>query len=180
MNTRQTLAQSRGGTGMRGPRRPLALLLGTLLLLAPACDNASGILINNQYQPLACAAGDGSTVTATIGSAGGRVAVRGHSLTVPASAVDNPTTFRITERSATHIGVEIEPHGQAFGRNATLTLSYARCGGNPAGFQNLRVVEVRPGTTEFIRVLPSAVDSVGRTVTTTSLDHLSGYLIAGT
>lgn len=160
-------------------RRLRSLLVGTPLLLASACGDGTGIR-TNQYQPLVCATGDGSTATAVIGAAGGRVTVRGHSLTVPASAVGSPTTFRITERAATFIGVEVEPHGQAFGRNATLTLSYARCGGNPAGFQNLRVVEVRSGTTDIIRVLPSAVDSAGRTVSTASLNHLSGYLIAGT
>ena len=160
-------------------RRLRSLLLGTPLLLAAACGDGTGPR-TNQYDPLVCGRGDGSTATAEVGSAGGRVVVRGHSLSVPAQAVTSPTRFSITERDTTYVAVEVQPHGQAFARNATLTLSYARCGRQPAGYQNLRIVEVRSGTTSIIRVLPSAVDSTSRTVTTTGLNHLSGYLIAGT
>ena len=70
---------------------------------------------------------------------------------------------------AKHVGVEVEPHGQRFGRNATLQLSFARCGGHPAGFRNLRIVEVGRGPTDVIRALP--------TVRTDGLNHLSGYII---
>lgn len=160
-------------------RRLHSLLLATPLLLAAACRNSTGSR-PSEYEPLVCGRGDGSTATAEVGPAGGRVAVRGHSLSVPAQAVTSSTRFSITERDTTYVAVEVQPHGQPFARNATLTLSYARCGGQPFGYQNLRIVEVKSGTTDVIRVMPSTVDSTSRTVSTAGLNHLSGYLIGGT
>ncbi|HYR09584.1 MAG TPA: hypothetical protein VEQ60_17550 [Longimicrobium sp.] len=157
--------------------RAFILLRALPLLLAAACDK--GPSVPRTYVPVECGQGNGQAAQAAIDQAGGTVTVRGHTLTVPAQAVNARTTFTITERAAGHIGVEVEPHGTQFGRNATLTLSFGRCGGSPAGFQDLRVVEVRSGSTEIIRVLPSEVNTQARTVTTTGLNHLSGYLVGG-
>jgi hypothetical protein len=164
---------------MRNPRnrRTFVLLRALpLLLAAAACRDTSG---PRDYDPVECGQGNGQAAEAAIDAAGGTVTVNGHSLTVPAQAVSARTTFSITERAAGHIGVEVQPHGTQFAQNATLTLSFARCGGEPAGFKDLRVVEVRSGTTEVIRVLPSVVNTQTRTVTTTGLNHLSGYLVGG-
>jgi hypothetical protein len=160
-------------------RRPLVLLRRALpLLLIGACKgDGSG---PNDYTPLVCGQGNGESAQVAIDGLGGTVTVRGHTLTVPAGAVSARTEFSITEAQAGHIGVEVQPHGTKFNSNATLVLSYARCGGNPSGYSGLRVVEVTSGTTKVIRGMPSQVDSATRTVRTTGLDHLSGYLIAGT
>ncbi len=161
-------------------RRPLVLLRRALpLLLIGACksDSPAG---PNDYTPLVCGQGNGTSAQAAIDAQGGTVTVRGHSLTVPAGAVSARTEFTITEVQTDFVRVEVQPHGTKFGKNATLVLSYARCGGNPNGYGDLRIVEVVSGSTKVIRVMPSQVDSATRTVRTTGLDHLSGYLIAGT
>jgi hypothetical protein len=156
------------------PLRALPLLV---LPLAAACKHGPSAGIT--YEPVECGQGTGQSAAAGVDGTGGTVTVGGHSLILPAQAVTSRTTFTITERAAGHIGVEVEPHGTQFGRSATLVLSFARCGGLPAGFDDLRVVEVRKGTTEVIRVMPSVVNAQARTVTTTGLEHLSGYLIGG-
>lgn len=164
---------------MRSTRHTLRspALCALALLLAAGCRK--GPSSTNAYVPVECGQGNGQSNAVAIGDAGGTVTMGGHSLTVPAQAVSGRTTFTITERAAGHIGVEVEPHGTQFAKNATLTLSFGRCGGNPAGFEDLRVVEVRRGSTEIIRVLPSVVNTQARTVTTTGLQHLSGYLVGG-
>jgi hypothetical protein len=155
-------------------RRPFPLLCGITLMLGVACKgDGTG---PRDYRPLTCAAGTGATSSSAIGPAGGTVTVNGNSLTVPAGALTSTVTFRIIERQDRSVGVEVEPHGTQFSKDATLALSYARCG-QPDGYKQLRVMEVETGTTRVIRTLPSQVDSATRTVRTTRLDHLSGYLI---
>ncbi len=157
-------------------RRRLALLCMTPLLLTVACDDdGTG---PPKYTPLTCAGGTGASASNTIGPAGGTVTVNGNSLIIPAGALGSQLTFRITERQDRSVGVEVEPHGTQFSKDATLALSYARCG-RPDGYKDFRVVEVETGTTRVIRTLPSQVDSATRTVRTTRLNHLSGYLVGG-
>jgi hypothetical protein len=164
---------------MRSTRQPLRFpaLVAIALLLAAGCSK--GPSATNAYVPVECGQGNGQSNTVAIDQGGGSVTVGGHTLTIPAQALSARATFSITERAAGHIGVEVEPHGTQFARNATLTLSVARCGGPPSGFEDLRVVEVQRGGTKIIRVLPSTFDPQTRTVTTTGLQHLSGYLIGG-
>jgi hypothetical protein len=153
--------------------RALPLLV---LPLAAACKE--GPSVSSAYEPVECGQGNGQSAAVAIDGAGGTVSVRGHSLVVPPQSVTARASFSITERQAGHIGVEVEPHGTQFAKGATLTLSFARCGGPPGGFEDLRVVEVRRGSTEVIKVLPSVVNPQTQTVTAT-LEHLSGYLIGG-
>lgn len=126
--------------------------------------------------PLECSRGSGQSATAEIGEAGGTVSVRGHSLTVPPGALNGRTPFTITEWESGYVGVEVGPHGMQFARNATLTLSYARC---PGSYRNLTIVHVREQGKETVQALPTTVDPQARTVTTQGLQHLSGYLVGG-
>ncbi|HST62133.1 MAG TPA: hypothetical protein VLK84_25750 [Longimicrobium sp.] len=155
-------------------RRRLALLCMTPLLLTIACDDdGTG---PREYRPLVCSVATPQSASNTIGPAGGTVTVNGNSLIIPAGALASQVTFRITERQDRSVGVEVEPHGTQFSKDATLALSFARCG-IPAGFKDFRILEVASGTTRVLRTLPSQVDSTTRTVRTNDLDHLSGYLI---
>ncbi|HEX5872761.1 MAG TPA: hypothetical protein VFY65_20160 [Longimicrobium sp.] len=147
-------------------------------LLAAACGKGS--VAPGDYTAVQCGQGTSQSRAAEIGQQGGTVSVADHSLIVPPEALNGRVPFTITEIPGGYLGVELGPDGTRFARNATLRLSFARCGGNPAGFSNLRVVQVERGTARIIRVLPSTVDTQARTVTTTGLDHLSGYLISGT
>ncbi|MBW3571257.1 MAG: hypothetical protein KY467_09135 [Gemmatimonadetes bacterium] len=177
---------------MRKPRNPAVfrVICGLPVLFAAACSGghappapppAGGpeLRTHAAHTPLECGEGSGQTATAEIGEQGGTVAVRGHALAVPANAVSTRTPFTLTEERGPYVRVEVGPHGTRFGRNATLTLSYARCPGNPGAVRQLTILEVRSGTVDVIRALPSVVDSVARTVSTPALDHLSGYLIGG-
>lgn len=179
---------------MRSTHHPsvFRVLRGLPVLFAAACAGTQGAAAPPQTvrtdvairtagvpAPLECGDGSGQTAVAAIGDAGGTVAVRGHSLAVPANAVGAATPFTITEDAGPHVRVEVGPHGTRFARDATLTLSYARCPGNPGADRKLTILEVRPGSVEVMRELPSVVDSLARTVSTPALDHLSGYLIGG-
>lgn len=157
-------------------RRRFTFLCGVPLLLTAACRD--GGTSPRDYTPVACAGGAGASASNTIGPEGGVVSVGGNTLIVPPNAVRNPVTFRITERQDRVVGVEVEPHGTRFARDASLSLSYARCG-SPGGSREFRIVEVESGTTRVLRTLPSQVDSATRTVRTSRLDHLSGYLVGG-
>lgn len=167
-------------TTRHAPRSRVLRALPVLLAAACAGHGAppDGGGNRGAYRLVECGMGTGADVAAEIGNRGGMVGVRGHSLEVPEGLAAR--RFSITERATAHIGVEVEPHGASFnGKRATLVLSYARCGGFPAGFTNLQIVETPPGGRDILRTLPSTVDEAKQTVTATT-EHLSGYLIAGT
>lgn len=171
-------------TTHHAPRFPVLRALPLLLVAAcgghgpyPPPDDGGN---RGASRPVECGEGSGASAGAEIGRLGGMVGVRGHSLDVPADAVGNPERFTIMERRSAHIAVDVGPHGASFNsKRATLTLSYARCGGFPAGFTTLQIAEVPPGGTGILRTMPSTVDSTNQTVSTTT-EHLSGYLIVGT
>ena len=158
------------------------MLRGTPILLLAACGGTSNRFKppTGQDQLVQCGRGSGSTATAEVGPAGGRVSVARHSLRIPPQAVGNATAFRITELDSAYVGVEVQPHGAAFNHDATLTLSYARCGGFPQGFDSLIIVQVNPGNNAVIEKFPTSINRDSSTVSTSGLKHLSGYLIAGT
>lgn len=151
------------------------------LLLAVSCQPHANVVPSpgGGFRPVECGTGSGASDSAVIGPAGGRVAVRGHSLTVPPGAVARMVTFHITEHPGRYLKVDVQPEGTSFADSATLTLSYARCGGKPAGFGALSVAQVDPRTNDVLQTFPSVTDTTARTVSTPALRHLSGYLLGG-
>lgn len=120
-----------------------------------------------------------ASAASVVDSRGDALAVRGHVFRLSPGAVPGRERFEMSERRTRHVGVDITPHGFRFAGEATITLSYARCGTLPAGF-NPAIVEVRPGSTVTVGMpLPSEWNAEARTVTA-RIEHLSGYLISGT
>jgi len=164
------------------PARTLALR-ALPLLLAAACgshgapwpDNGGGVA--GRPVAVVCGRGNGQSDAQPIGARGGMVEVDRHELFVPEDAVGARTTLTIMEVASTSIRVELGPDGTRFETPATLTLSFARCGGPPRGFKDLQILQV-DGNDSVIAVLPSTVDMRRRTVSA-QLQHLSGYLIGG-
>jgi hypothetical protein len=163
---------------------PRTLALRALpLLLAAACashdppwpDTGGGAA--GRPVAVVCGRGNGESQARAIGAGGGTVAVDRHSLAVPAGGVGARTTFTIMEVASPTIRVELGPDGTTFESPATLTLSFARCGGLPRGFKDLQILQV-DGNDSVIAALPSTVDVRARTVSA-PLQHLSGYLIGG-
>jgi hypothetical protein len=161
-------------------RRVRSLLRAVPILLLATCVNFNTRPPPGQYRLVQCGRGNGATATAEVGPAGGRVAVGRNSLHIPPQAVNNATAFRITELDSAYVGVEVQPHGTVFNRDATLTLSYARCGGFPQGFDSLYIVQVNPGNNAVMQVFSTSINRDSSTVSTSGLGHLSGYLLAGT
>ncbi|HEU4885175.1 MAG TPA: hypothetical protein VFT45_23135 [Longimicrobium sp.] len=171
---------------MRSTHHPSArtLALRALpLLLAAACasqgapvpDNGGGV--SGRPQAVVCGRGNGQFDAKPIGAGGGTLVAYRHELFVPKDAVGARTTLTIMEVASTSIRVELGPDGTTFEKPATLTLSFARCGGMPRGFRDLQILQV-DGNDSVIAALPSTVD-VGRRTVSAPLQHLSGYLIGG-
>lgn len=163
---------------------PRAFALRALpLLLAAACashgapvpDNGRGVA--GRPVPVVCGRGSGESGAGSFGARGGRVAAGRNVLIVPQDGVGRSTTFTIMEVASPTMRVELGPGGTRFEKPATLTLSFARCGGFPRGFRDLQIMQV-DGNDSIIAVLPSTVDMRHKTVSA-PLEHLSGYLIGG-
>jgi hypothetical protein len=114
---------------------------------SPRVNSAAGVLtpVRSKHLPIDLAR---RTISSTIGSAGGALRLYGHSLVVPAGAVDHPTIFTMTLLRSGFIEVELTalslpPSGPpveltTFNTSLFLTLSYYRSpdvpSKNPANF----------------------------------------------
>jgi hypothetical protein len=127
------------------------------------------------------------SVSGLIGSNGGSIQLAGHSVTVPAGVIGQPTVFTMTVPASGPVQVELTAvRSGAFGRDrnvgaagfdgqtVTLTLSYAWAtnAGDPTDLVILRMH--RDGTAE---PLPVTLDAAGMRVTA-DLDHFSRYALA--
>lgn len=121
-----------------------------------------------------------------LGSNGGLLSLLGHSIAVPAGAVDGPALFSIevenegiveVDLSATRIsllGGLIDIGAQGFDRPVTLTLSYARAT-NVEDPDDLVILRRLPGG--GFEELPTTVNKWNKTVSA-KLEHFSGYCMA--
>jgi hypothetical protein len=120
-------------------------------------------------------------VTAVIDQNGGSLNIGNHVLTVPAGAVDAPTTFVMTKLvDEIEVGLtatRLLPNDigrQGFNVPLRLSLSYAHAAEVPANLSEMKVGWVKLNGS--IEVQQSQVDSAGEVVVGT-LDHFSAYAI---
>ncbi|HSU13954.1 hypothetical protein [Longimicrobium sp.] len=125
------------------------------------------------------------TATATIGSAGGTIAIpqAGFRITFPAGAVSAPVTVRATALAGSNVAYEFEPHGIVFAREPVISqdlgltsvlgqlLSTPLQGGYFADASLLgdgvaTISETRPATLDLLRLR-----------TTFTIRHFSGYAV---
>jgi hypothetical protein len=158
------------------------LLRATPLLLVACASHGP----SPQPQPrtgltlLQCPRTHPAAAEAAVDEKGDRITVRGHTFELRPGSVRRITPFRVRDRPDGYAGVEIEPDRTQFDVPARLTLSYAQCAAEAAGFSNLEIVQVQTGGTVIV---DSTLNSEwNRNDMTVSVDigHLSGYLIAGT
>ena len=125
------------------------------------------------------------TISTTIGSSGGNLRFYGHSLVVPAGAVDHPTVFTMTLLRTGFIEVELSalslpPSGPpvpltTFNRSVMLTLSYYRSPDLPS---------VDPTRFVIVHVNGSSLEPVPHKVfpehnrVKSRLTHFSRYMMA--
>lgn len=129
---------------------------------------------------LVCPGGNGQSDSRDMGPGNNPpLRVGNHELVIVPGAVSQVRRFTLREPASNHIEVTIDPN-IALLPPCILTLSYARCGSLPKGVnpQSLTIVEIDPGTTKILRVLPSSVQPGPKTIRTVVLDHSSGYAVA--
>jgi hypothetical protein len=129
------------------------------------------------------------SISGLIGVQGGQITLLGHTLTVPAGAVGQPTLFVLTVLPTGYVEVDLEASltsllgglldigGSGFLKPVPVTLSYA-AGTNVSDPRRLTILRVNSllGYGKY-EVMPSRVNLTGKTVTT-ELDHFSRYVIA--
>lgn len=127
-----------------------------------------------------------ATVAALLDVAGGVLELLGHSIGVPAGAVDEPTIFSMTVIQNGYIEVDLTATPKSllkrlfswgktetvqFDRPVTLSLSYARAT-NVTDPTRLKIMRLLPDGRH--EILPSTVDLENKTVSA-ELDHFSRY-----
>lgn len=157
------------------------LLRASPLLVVACASHAPSPPPGSRLTLLQCPTAHPAAAEASVGSDGDEIKVRGHTFHLRPGSVERVTGFRVRDRVDGYAGVEIHPHGTRFSTPARLTLSYARCGSEVAGYRRLTIVEVDSldGTTILNDKLQGEWNRRDSTVTV-FIQHLSGYLIAGT
>jgi hypothetical protein len=129
------------------------------------------------------------SISGLIGLQGGQLTLLGHTLTVPAGAVSQPTLFVLTVLPTGYVEVDLEASltsllgglldvgSRGFAKPVPVTLSYA-AGTNVSDPRRLTILRVNSllGYGKY-EVMPSRVNLTAKTVTT-ELDHFSRYVIA--
>ncbi len=178
---------------MRSIRRLSVLALGLLALGSAACDRAGtptapapgaarpGLIGDvGGYTLVAAGTRQGTaSVKVVLGAGGGMLSVNGHTLTVPAGALAEPTRFTMTTVSGSSIRVALTAADAKTGAPVTefptplrLSLSYANAQvSNPS---KLKVAWIVNG--EIVAVQRSDVDRLHRTVSS-SLYHFSDWAV---
>lgn len=125
-------------------------------------------------------------VSKIIGINGGSISLLGHTITVPAGAVDRPVLFTLLLARPGYVEVEldatisglfgriIDVGERGFEKPVALTLTYSRAT-NVSDPSKLVILRLLPGGA--IEEMPSTLDTQSRTVTA-QLDHFSRYCLA--
>jgi hypothetical protein len=108
-----------------------------------------------------------------IGPEGGSIELAAGRLVFPAGAVSQPTEIGM-RADGWYQGVHLSPHGLQFPANAQPVLKLRAVGGG-AGRVGMTVVYVDDAH-QILKVLPTTREGSELTV---SLEHFSGYLVAG-
>ena len=129
-------------------------------------------------------------VSELIGIEGGQLTLLGHTLTVPAGAVTEPTIFSLTALPTGYVQVDLlavrlefgqllNVGASGFDRPVRVELTYERATNVGADDEDdLVILRLDPeGLWAVHEVMPSEVDRQERTVSTW-LDHFSGYCMA--
>lgn len=132
-------------------------------------------------------------VSKLIGVDGGQISLAGHTITVPAGAVEVPTLFTITLKTTGYVDVDlsatvtdllgnvIDVGEKGFAKPVTLTLTFARSPNAPSDADEMKDIKVLRmlGDThdDDHEALETEVDSETRTASA-KLDHFSGYCLA--
>ena len=132
-------------------------------------------------QLLACPTHEPYSARQVIGEAGGTVAVRGTSITIPAGALLEPTEFEVTIPESPYLEIEIHAAGHdsyQYQKPATNTIKYSNCSDNsvPAGAR-LVGAYIDSETNQVLEVMGGTDDKTARRVSFSTW-HLSGYAVA--
>jgi len=112
--------------------------------------------------------------TATIGPAGGTMAIGPHRFTVPAGALSQPTLITAVAPSGSARVVDFSPQGLQFATPASLTLSDAHCSLLTMLLPQIAYVD---NSLNILSFIPSLSNVLSQTVTG-QVSHFSGYAVA--
>ena len=115
-----------------------------------------------------------------LGPLGGLLSLDGHTLIVPAGALDQLALVTVRTPSTRFVEIEARVNGRdhfQFNQPITIVLDYSRCPDWRIGPEPLTVWQIDPDTKAFIRDMGGVDDRAARKITF-STDHFSGYAIA--
>jgi hypothetical protein len=170
---------------MTSRRLALLLVLGCALTACEAPDPAAPALeaplLTARTGPslLVCPTEQTRTRAALLPPLGGIVAVRGHSVQVPAGALLGPTLIRITEPASRFVEISVRANRLEhfiFELPVLVTISYARCP-RWSVRRRLEVWHIDPETHELLEPMGGFDNRITRSISFFT-DHFSGYAIA--
>jgi hypothetical protein len=156
---------------------PSADLLGSVTSTLGSLVSVDGLQRNT---PLASPI----TVTKTIGSAGGTLAIpeAGVTVVVPQGALAAPTVITMTARAGSLIAYDFAPHGITFAKPLTFTQQLRGTNASILTAPLLRLgyykdASLLTNTGGLVSELLSGVVNLGSWTFTSSIPHFSGYIV---
>jgi hypothetical protein len=129
---------------------------------------------------LQCERSNAVSTRGIIGPKGGSISLDGHRLVVPPGAVHRHVRFTMSVPASREVIVDVSADGRShftFARPAILTISYARCSGQPLEPAKLRVWFVHEQSHRFLQEMSADADENAHTLSF-AIRHLSTYAVA--
>lgn len=166
-----------------GNRSPMEVLPASQPVLSEQTVGSNYTLVEESLPEIT----EAVSASTLIGASGGRVELLGHSLSVPAGAVTEPTLFTLTVLPTGYVEVDlratvtsllgeaIDVGGEGFRKPVTVSLTYSRATNVPDP-SRLTVVWKKTGY-DNLQAVHSKVNVEKQTVTA-ELGHFSEYILA--
>jgi hypothetical protein len=167
-------------------RFALPLLLGCSLAACEASDpvapalEAPTLTASSGPSLLICRSNRTRSTSGIVSPLGGTVALRGHSVQVPAGGLLTPTRIRITEPASRYMEISLRANRAEhfdFELPVLVTVSYARCRRSVTAGRELEVWHIDPRTNELLERMGGFDNPLTRSISFFT-DHFSGYAIA--
>jgi hypothetical protein len=172
------------------PHRCLRLALVLTLLAGAGCASehptaatAAASLLPGFGDPtklLVCPSGTAQSATGVIGSLGGVLSVGGTSVTIPANAVLQPTSFTLTVPASKYVEIEVtagDADHYLFSQPVVVAIDYGRCGGGSLLSTPHQAWNIDPATKALLENMGGVDSKLTHTVVFSTI-HFSGYALA--
>ena len=146
----------------------------------PGRTTAAASVSSDGPKLLKCSPHSAQSASATVGVAGGEVALGANRLVVPGGALSGATVLEVAVPGSSRVQLDLSANGQdhfTFAAPVAITIDLGRCASTDLDGGSLSVWYIDAATGQLLEQMGGSFDAVAKTMTFTT-DHFSSYAVA--